>query len=69
MKPIHAMKKLKQIGKVIIESFKNFGADKIPKYSASLAYTTVFSFGPLLIVIIFLCSLFFWSGSDPGENI
>jgi len=61
------MKKLKQIGKVIIESFKNFGADKIPKYSASLAYTTVFSFGPLLIVIIFLCSIFFGQEATQGK--
>jgi membrane protein len=30
----------------------------VPKLSASLAYYTVFSLGPLLIVIIFLCSIF-----------
>jgi membrane protein len=61
------MKKIKQIGKVIIQSFKSFGADKIPKYSASLAYTTVFSFGPLLIVIIFLCSIFFGQEATQGK--
>ena len=61
------MKKLKEIGKVIIQSFKNFGADKIPKYSASLAYTTIFSFGPLLIVIIFLCSIFFGQEATQGK--
>lgn len=61
------MKKLKQIGKVIIESFKNFFADKIPKYSASLAYTTVFSLGPLLIVIIFLCGIFFGQEAIQGK--
>jgi len=61
------MKKLKEIGKVIIQSFKNFAEDKIPKYSASLAYTTVFSFGPLLIVIIFLCSIFFGQDATQGK--
>ena len=61
------MKKLKEVGKVIIQSFKNVGADKIPKYSASLAYTTVFSFGPLLIVIIFLCSIFFGQEATQGK--
>jgi membrane protein len=61
------MKKLKEIGKVIIQSFKNFAEDKIPKYSASLAYTTVFSFGPLLIVIIFLCSIFFGQEATQGR--
>jgi membrane protein len=40
------------------DSFKGFAENKIPKLGASLAYYTVFSLGPLLIVIIFLCSLF-----------
>ena len=61
------MKKLREIGKVIIQSFKGFAEDKIPKYSASLAYTTVFSFGPLLIVIIFLCSIFFGQEATQGK--
>jgi membrane protein len=45
------MIKIKKIGNVAIRSFKSFSEDKILKYSASLAYTTVFSMGPLLIVI------------------
>src|SRR5688572_24825345 len=61
------MKKLKETGKVIIRSFKGFVEDKIPKYSASLAYTTIFSFGPLLIVIIFLCSIFFGQEDTQGR--
>ncbi|HEU4470247.1 MAG TPA: YihY/virulence factor BrkB family protein [Flavisolibacter sp.] len=40
------------------DAFKGFSEDKVPKLSASLAYYTVFSLGPLLIVIIFLCSIF-----------
>jgi membrane protein len=39
------------------DSFKGFSTDKITKLSASLAYYTIFSLGPLLIVIIFLCSM------------
>ena len=61
------MKKIKEVGKVIIQAFKSFGEDKIPKYSASLAYTTVFSFGPLLIVIIFICSIFFGQEATQGK--
>ena len=61
------MKKLKEIGKVIIQSLKGLIEDKIPKYSAALAYTTVFSFGPLLIVIIFLCSIFFGEEATQGR--
>ena len=40
------------------KAFRGFAEDKVPKLSASLAYYTVFSLGPLLIVIIFLCSIF-----------
>ena len=61
------MKKIKEVGKVIIQSFKSFVEDKIPKYSAALAYTTIFSFGPLLIVIIFLCSIFFGQEATQGK--
>lgn len=61
------MKKLKEIGRVVIQSFKGFGEDKIPKFSAALAYTTVFSFGPLLVVVIFLCSIFFGQEATQGR--
>jgi membrane protein len=57
---------LKGIWKVLIESFKGFGDDKITKLSASLAYSTVFSLGPLLIVIIYLCGLFFGQEAVQG---
>lgn len=42
-------------------------SDKILKLSASLAYTTVFSFGPLLVVIIFLCSIFLGQEAVQGR--
>jgi membrane protein len=41
--------------------------DKILKFSAALAYTTIFSFGPLLVVIIFLCSIFLGEEAITGE--
>lgn len=49
---------LKGLWSVLKETFKGFGEDKVPKLSGSLAYYTVFSMGPLLIVIIYLCSIF-----------
>jgi membrane protein len=61
------MKRLKNIWKVTAQSFKNFMDDKILKYSAALAYTTVFSFGPLLVVIIYLCSIFLGQEAIQGE--
>jgi membrane protein len=61
------MKRLKVIGQVLLQSLKNFMGDKILKFSAALAYTTIFSFGPLLVVIIFLCSIFLGEEAITGE--
>ncbi len=49
---------LKGLFGVLKDSFKGFGNDKITKLSGSLAYYTVFSLGPLMVVIISLCSIF-----------
>jgi len=43
---------------ILKQSFRDFSADKLTKLAGSLAYYTVFSMGPLLIVIIFLSSIF-----------
>jgi membrane protein len=56
----------KSIVPLFKKSFKNFSEDKVPKLSASLAYYTVFSLGPLLIVIISLCSIFFKQEAIEG---
>ena len=48
------------------DSFNGFSNDKVTKLSASLAYYTTFSLGPLLIVIIYLCSLFFGRQAVEG---
>jgi membrane protein len=48
----------KGIWEVLKNSFSGFSDDKVMKLSASLAYYTVFSLGPLLIVILYLCGLF-----------
>jgi membrane protein len=61
------MKGLKKIWKNLVTSFKNLGDDKILKYSASLAYTTIFSMGPLLIVIIFLSGIFLGQEAIEGR--
>jgi membrane protein len=61
------MNRLKDIWHALVQSFKSFIDDKIPKYSAALAYTTIFSFGPLLVVIIFLCSFFLGQEAIQGK--
>ncbi|MBC7827093.1 MAG: YihY/virulence factor BrkB family protein [Chitinophagaceae bacterium] len=52
--------------RVLKQCFSGFVDDKVMKLSASLAYYTVFSMGPLLIVIIYLCSLFFGREAIEG---
>lgn len=56
----------KGLWKVFKQSFSGFADDKVMRLSASLAYYTVFSMGPLLIVIIYLCSLFFGREAIEG---
>ena len=48
------------------KSFNDFGDDKVTKLSGSLAYSTVFSLGPLLILIISICGFFY--GRDAVEG-
>ena len=48
------------------DAFKGFSDDKVTKLSASLAYYTVFSLGPMLIVIISLCGIFLGKEAIQG---
>lgn len=47
--------------------FKEFSADNILKYSAALAYYTVFSIAPLLVIISTLSGFFFGKEAVKGE--
>jgi len=62
------MKKItfKGMWEVLKNSFNGFLDNKVLKLSASLAYYTVFSLGPLLIVILFLCGKFL--GKEAAEG-
>ncbi|WP_114791257.1 YihY/virulence factor BrkB family protein [Niabella yanshanensis] len=57
----------KGIWNVLKETFKGFSEHKITKLSGSLAYYTVFSMGPLLVMIISLCGLFLKKEAVEGE--
>ena len=57
----------KGLFQVLKDSFSSFGDDKVTKLSGSLAYSTVFSLGPLLIVIISLCGMFLGREAVQGE--
>jgi membrane protein len=59
----------KLIWKALKDSFKGFSDDKVTKLSASLAYYTVFSLGPLLILVIYLCSVFLGKEAVEGQVV
>ncbi len=56
----------KGIWQILKASFKGFVEDKVIKLSGSLAYFTVFSMGPMLIVIIFFADLFWGREAIEG---
>jgi len=56
----------KGIWEILKTSFEGFNTHKVTKLSGSLAYYTVFSMAPLLVVIISLCGIFL--GRDAAEG-
>jgi len=58
---------LKGIWKVLKNSFNGFSDHKVTKLSGSLAYYTVFSMAPLLVVIISLCGIFLGQEAAQGQ--
>jgi membrane protein len=57
---------LMNIWPVLKESFSNFITNKALRMSAALAYYTVFSIAPMLIVIISLCDIFYGKAAIEG---
>lgn len=60
------MSKIKELWIILKKSFAAVSKDKILKQSASLAYATLFSMGPMLLVIIFLTNLFWHQQAGEG---
>ncbi|GAA4304225.1 YihY/virulence factor BrkB family protein [Compostibacter hankyongensis] len=53
-------------GSVLRQAFTEFLEDKVMRMSAALAYYTIFSIGPMLIVITYLCSIFLREKAATG---
>jgi membrane protein len=58
---------LKGIWLVIKDSFAGFSDHKVTKISGSLAYYTVFSMAPLLVMVIALCGIFLEKDAAQGQ--
>ncbi len=59
-------KNFKNLFSVTKKTFSGFMENKIMKLSASLAYTTIFAMAPLLIMILFLCTIFLQKEAVEG---
>ena len=53
--------KLKGFGQLLLDTINSFLTDKCLKKSASLAYYTVFSIGPLILILIWALGFFYGS--------
>ncbi|WP_228098662.1 YihY/virulence factor BrkB family protein [Pedobacter sp. MC2016-24] len=58
---------LKGVWEVLKNAFTGFSDHKVTKLSGSLAYYTVFSMAPLLVVIISLCGIFLGQEAAQGQ--
>ena len=61
------LRKLKGFGLLLLDAINGFLNDKCFKKSASLAYYTVFSIGPLILILIWALGFFYGSQMD-GPN-
>ncbi len=57
---------LRKIGKLLKETFKEWQEDKASRIAAALAYYTVFSISPLLVIAIAIAGAFF--GQDTAQE-
>lgn len=61
------MKRKTPWGKILKGTVKSFSDDNVFKMSASLSYYTIFSMGPLLIIVISLVGIFYGQSAAEGE--
>ena len=67
IRKIFTKKFLSDSWKILKTTFGSFSDDRGFKLSASLAYTTVFALGPLLLLIMSLASIFFGQDAIRGN--
>jgi membrane protein len=57
----------KSVAEIFKNAFQGFNDNKITKLSGSLAYSVIFSLGPLMIVIISVCGIFLGKDAIEGK--
>jgi len=61
------MNHLKKYGVLFWDSYQSWSEDKVPRLAAALAYYTIFSIAPLLIIVIGIAGFVFGSQSAQGQ--
>jgi len=61
--------KLKDLWALLKESWNAWSADKAPRLGAALAYYTIFSLAPLLIIVIAIAALVFGREAAQGKIV
>lgn len=67
MKNYFSKRSLRNFWAIMKDTFTGFTDDKALKFSAALSYYTVFSLGPLLLLLISLVGLFFGKDAVQGK--
>lgn len=52
---------------VLKQTFQEFSEDKVPRLGAALAYYTIFSIGPLLLIAVAMAGIFFGQEAAQGK--
>lgn len=66
-KALRIIKLVIEIKDLIVATFSNWVKDDIPLHGAALAFYTIFSLAPLLIIIIALSAIFFGEQAATGQ--
>jgi membrane protein len=59
-----ARNKFKKTAAFLMETYKEWQEDRVPRHAAALAYYTIFSLAPLLVVVIAIATFFLGSRTD-----
>jgi len=54
---------------LVADTFSGWSEDKAPRLGAALAYYTIFSLAPLLIIVISIVGFFFGADAARGEIV
>src|SRR6187455_757598 len=60
---------MKKIFELVRDTFKDWSEDKCARLGAALAYYTMFSLGPLLVIVIAIASLVFGEEAARGQVV